>query len=283
MTRETRIGLLVGLVFIVMFGIVLGELTGTSRPERDDGPPVVGGPEQDWSPVIEDARPVQIDPVAQVAVRTGARRETPASAEAPLVRSTLIALDDSAREVFVGVEMREMPPSAPPSQRPRIYTVQPNDSLRKIARKVYGPDREGLYRKIFQANRNILSDESMVHIGQELVIPALPVEAPPQQAGVPGQLARQSPPGAPTGPGPRRYEEMNLRQLRSHFASGSQQRPRPSGRIYVVREGDNLSRIARKMLKDDSRSAVKRIYDANRDRLTSPDLLSVGIELRIPS
>ena len=49
---------------------------------------------------------------------------------------------------------------------------------------------------------------------------------------------------------------------------------------YVVKYGDTLSGIAQKLL--GSQSRYQEIYDANRDRMTSPDQLQIGKPLRIP-
>ena len=54
-------------------------------------------------------------------------------------------------------------------------------------------------------------------------------------------------------------------------------------RTYRVRRGDNLTDIARRMLRDGSHAAVQRIINANRTRLPDPDVLPVGLELVIPS
>ena len=51
----------------------------------------------------------------------------------------------------------------------RTYKVQPGDSLSKIAKEFYGNANE--YSKIFEANRNKLSDPNKIQVGQELVIP----------------------------------------------------------------------------------------------------------------
>jgi nucleoid-associated protein YgaU len=49
------------------------------------------------------------------------------------------------------------------------YTVQPGDTLSKIAKQYYGdPNR---YMDIFNANRDKLSDLNKIHPGQELTIP----------------------------------------------------------------------------------------------------------------
>jgi nucleoid-associated protein YgaU len=51
----------------------------------------------------------------------------------------------------------------------RKYTVQPGDSLSAIAQRFYGRANE--YNKIFEANRDKLSDPNQIRPGQELVIP----------------------------------------------------------------------------------------------------------------
>ena len=51
----------------------------------------------------------------------------------------------------------------------RSYKVQPGDTLSKIAKQFYGNANE--YNKIFEANRNQLSDPNKINVGQELVIP----------------------------------------------------------------------------------------------------------------
>ena len=58
-------------------------------------------------------------------------------------------------------------PSLAPKQQ--TYTVAAGDSLSKIAKQFYGNANE--YTKIFEANRNVLSDPNMVKVGQKLVIP----------------------------------------------------------------------------------------------------------------
>jgi len=49
------------------------------------------------------------------------------------------------------------------------YTVQSGDSLSKIAKKFYGD--ASLYPKIFEANRDQLSDPDKIRAGQSLKLP----------------------------------------------------------------------------------------------------------------
>ncbi len=50
---------------------------------------------------------------------------------------------------------------------------------------------------------------------------------------------------------------------------------------HVVSDGDSLAKLAARYLQDESRS--DEIYQINRNVLGSPDLLPIGVELRIPS
>jgi nucleoid-associated protein YgaU len=59
--------------------------------------------------------------------------------------------------------------SANAGQSARTYTVKPGDSLSKISREFYGDANK--YQKIFEANRDKLSDPDKIRAGQELVIP----------------------------------------------------------------------------------------------------------------
>ncbi|HEY7211235.1 MAG TPA: LysM peptidoglycan-binding domain-containing protein [Bryobacteraceae bacterium] len=51
----------------------------------------------------------------------------------------------------------------------RTYKVAPGDTLSKIAKEFYGNAND--YNRIFEANRDKLSDPNKIQVGQELVIP----------------------------------------------------------------------------------------------------------------
>jgi nucleoid-associated protein YgaU len=52
----------------------------------------------------------------------------------------------------------------------KTYTVKPGDTLSKISKQFYGSAND--YLKIFNANRDTLSDPDKIQPGQELKIPA---------------------------------------------------------------------------------------------------------------
>jgi nucleoid-associated protein YgaU len=56
------------------------------------------------------------------------------------------------------------------TQAQRTYTVQAGDSLSKISKQFYGNAND--YNKIFEANRDVLSDPDKISPGQTLKIPA---------------------------------------------------------------------------------------------------------------
>jgi nucleoid-associated protein YgaU/peptidoglycan/xylan/chitin deacetylase (PgdA/CDA1 family) len=64
------------------------------------------------------------------------------------------------------------PPPPPPEPEPITYTVQPGDTLWLISVKVYGTG--SLWRVIFEANQDILSDPGRIRPGQVLKIPPRP-------------------------------------------------------------------------------------------------------------
>jgi len=51
----------------------------------------------------------------------------------------------------------------------KTYTVAAGDSLSKIAKNFYGNPSQ--YMKIFEANKDKLTDPNKINVGQELVIP----------------------------------------------------------------------------------------------------------------
>jgi nucleoid-associated protein YgaU len=79
-------------------------------------------------------------------------------------------VDPSLSDITLNLSVDpSLAPAAPPPSQPKTYTVAAGDSLSKIAKQFYGNANQ--YNKIFEANRDVLSDPNMVKIGQTLVIP----------------------------------------------------------------------------------------------------------------
>ena len=65
--------------------------------------------------------------------------------------------------------VRAPEPTPPAAPADRTYVVVKGDSLSKIAKREYGD--AGKWRRIFEANRDIIKDPDLIHPGQKLRIP----------------------------------------------------------------------------------------------------------------
>lgn len=59
--------------------------------------------------------------------------------------------------------------TAPTQQQTKTYTVQKGDSLSKIAKQEYGDANQ--WRRIYDANRDLIKDPDLIHPGWTLTIP----------------------------------------------------------------------------------------------------------------
>ncbi|MCJ7544814.1 MAG: LysM peptidoglycan-binding domain-containing protein [Phycisphaerae bacterium] len=301
MTRETRIGLLVGLGFIITFGLVLTELTGSGRPGTEpaslnDSAELALAPAEDISPAVVHAQDLPPRVGAPAAALMAAGQDAPAQAGTPAEppAAEVVAVVHSGGDtpspaaggpaaliaqgsprITIAAELEAPPPAAVPVVSPapaaaatpaRTYVVQPGDSLVKIARKVYGDDPRDGYKRILEANCDRITDPSLIRVGQVLVIPA------------PMGAVRAVAAGSPN------VQEVELGQLADVLASAAGDSPQQPGprTVYVIQRGDTLTKIARETLNDGSRAAVMSIFSANQSKLSDPDRLPVGAELVIP-
>jgi nucleoid-associated protein YgaU len=174
MTRETRIALLIGLVFIVLFGLVLGQRTLPVGQKSSDQLAVTSLPSSSPAPDMniavlhgEDNPPVEIargEPPRRLATEPE-RREDIAMPPPPGPGPT-----DPAPPVVA-------PPPRPETVVARTYTIQTGDTPTKIARKVYG--QEKLYSRILEANKDKIGDARHLVVGVVVTIPPPPAGAAP--------------------------------------------------------------------------------------------------------
>ena len=135
------------------------------------------------------------------------------------------------------------------SAEPVYYKVQSNDNLFKIAKKHYGDGQK--WRKIFEANRDIMPDSNSLYIDQLLLIPDVSVENRPKESfitQVRGQLDNE----------------------RSNNVD-----------THTVKAGDTLYRIAEEYYDDPS--VWNNILEANEDTLEDVGSLKKGQVLIIPN
>lgn len=165
MENETRAALAIGLLIIVGFAIVLSQVKGPPSDSALSPAEATGGE------FTSHALVPLVDDVAPEDYRRGAPRLE--VARQPMRRPD-------------GDRTAELPRTASPGRPSRRYTVQPSDSLSRIARRVYGSSDPKYYKLIYQANRDTLPDIATVRAGQVLVIPPAPDGAPVRSARLDG-------------------------------------------------------------------------------------------------
>lgn len=126
----------------------------------------------------------------------------------------------------------------------------------------------------------------------QLTIPAAPVAVPPavseqppstvtdnEQSPLPQELRRgdlQVPPQlAPT------FEPFIATIPVAREDAARPNKAEAADRLHRITDGDTLEALAERYL--DSRSRWRSIFDVNRDRLTNPDILPIGEDIKIPS
>ena len=197
MTRETRIGLVVGLAFIVLFGVVLSEL-GPSGEEPEGRADRMSRGFYARAPVT---RAPERSPQPQVVPLVARRRSAPAGGSQQPPRVARTGTDRSPTRRAAPRTARQTPtrPTRPtgPAIRPdrremtaeefataygagarggraaysRMYVTRRGDNLTAIARKFYRTPSRKAVMKIFNANRNVLRSPDSLGVGVKIVIP----------------------------------------------------------------------------------------------------------------
>jgi LysM repeat protein len=135
------------------------------------------------------------------------------------------------------------------SAEPVYYKVQSNDNLFKIAKKHYGDGQK--WRKIFEANRDIMPDSNSLYIDQLLLIPDVSVENRPKESFITQVRGR--------------LDNERSKNVDTH----------------TVKAGDTLYRIAEEYYGDPG--VWTKILEANEDTLEDAGSLKKGQVLIIPN
>lgn len=135
--------------------------------------------------------------------------------------------------------------ASPPPAASSVYVVRDGDDLTGIATRFYG--NPAAADVIWSVNRDRLTDPSLLPIGMELRIPpawSVPTARSSAAAGAPLIEPVRRPGSVRVGP------------------------------------GETLETLAQRFYGD--RTMATRLWEANRDRLRSPALVTAGMELRLP-
>lgn len=284
MTREQKLALILGFALTLVVGVLISDhlsgaraagmpelteaLTPRDQPrpglardrstymlvERED--PTLHDVAGTYQPADERIFP-QPTPDRVVELRNGNRHETQLAQAfdqvrqgfgelRPVVQHETLTIDRNPQnrraEVPHADPIRE---DARQSSNELIHRIQQGDTLWRLAERYYGDGSQ--WRRIAEAEQNkgrIMAD-FQVRNGASIVIPGVPAVSQNNQRGT----------QRPTQPTPRQQ-------------------------TYTVQRGDTLGEISMKTLGTSRR--WREILELNRDRIRDPNVVPVGVELRLP-
>lgn len=271
MGRETKVGLLAGLAFIICFAIILAN-RGRQEPPLVPLPYVVDGAVNTGPTAwIRDAQTTtKQSPVAQGLDKRSARphtdslayRSNPVRVGRGVADSTPTGLASSGAEVVLPSDAA--PPGAGGGAFREEKTSPDESALAAVSEATGGPAlavpsrEQAQQQRILQEYLDARSTRKPTDEGSKRSAVERPTD---------GNATRRTrrPPLAPAG--------------RSSTAP-TPARTRPVGHTVVA--GDTLSKIAAAHYGSRSPTVINAVFDANGNVLSSPDLLSVGMELKLP-
>jgi len=354
-TRETKFGLLVGLIFIVLFGVILSGRAGSSVQEHAamptggsgehvtklkaihsnvdpfgksgtpegaaspdsamlaDAKDVAKSPAEEPMPAPERLLPVEATPPKPVERGTVAfmpvNVETPAAGEHPEQPGAKLELPPE-RDAAAGGPAK--PEASTPDAGRRVYVVKQGDTLSKVARQFFGKDGDRLTTKIYEANKATLKDPHRLVIGQKLVIPGVPTEAPKAdtpKADTPrtdqpkkdlpcepvgdavyarADKAAQPPLVIPTSyrkdaagaaklPPAGTVRDVTAQDLARMFGTASDlvEQPSKPPAMYTIQAGDTFQKVAAKMYGDGNKYG-RLLFLKNQHLVSDPSKLKIG-------
>lgn len=158
---------------------------------------------------------------------------------------------------------------------PVPYSIVRNDTLGRIARKYYGSRDYWTY--IYDANKDTIKDPNLIYPGQVINLVAIDLGdgtyLVPTENG--GEIVAATAAAADT----QTPDGTDDTSTKAPDASPTEENE-PIARRYTVKNGDNLGKIARKLYGD--RNQWQKIYNANKDRISDPNLIYPGQDLDIP-
>ncbi len=275
MTKETKIGLLVGLAFIILFAIILSE-KGTES--RDTSPPTfaVADAAKDTSSLRSDERPLQGDGRLPIRERL-AERVTPKPADT--------ADDDSGelRPAPLGKPIPAEDEDLPPL--PESFVAMINESLddKPVEPAVEAQNDEPTI-SIEEAVAGAITQDDSADLAPAASDPEPPVpivtrstQAHTHKLAQANEAAR----AAEIAAAPAVAANTDDAQTDTR-TSPAPKMPIVTLAKHVVQPGESLGKIAAKYYGRSTPQRIEAIYHANRDVIDNINTVKVNDELRIP-
>lgn len=282
MTPNTKIGLLVGLVFIIGIGMLLSQQGQANRdmsqlvPDRPaqeqtasgerPGGTMLAGPRfsppgtsfTPGEPPRHSVAPPPVPPPYSLPPGLEADR---GSRPDPIVdHHSLISPIQPGPITLTDRPQHVAEPPLPPGWR--MHKVQAGETLSAISTKYYQTSRN--FELIYSVNKDKMPNVNTIREGMEIRIPPA---SPP--------IVAVAPPAPPAPPSPQPGALATPRSAPPSAVGG----PVVAG-TYRVKDGDTLYSIAASLM--GGRSQWRALYEANADVLSNPDRLKVGQTLKVP-
>ena len=164
MTKETKVGLVIGLLFIVGVVYLLHWATTPTDNERQAS---YGRSDVPYQPPQDDHL-----------VPLSAEKHTDPLADRSKTDSSQTTKPDAVGPVPTKIDLGKATPPQdllpePAKPQPRFYVVKPGQNLTDIARDVYGPQHADQWRRILDANKYKVQNERLIRPDMKLIIPPL--------------------------------------------------------------------------------------------------------------
>lgn len=268
MTADAKVGLLLGLIFIVVIAFLINGLPGFLKSAQADEP-------FDTQIVIAPSAELVIDNRV-VATAQEMSNDIPLRQTTPpqqiLVLGDGAAAERTAEPIpSVAVHVPNAAPDPQPAVQQttptqRYHVVQPGEMLPVIARKYYGQEegnRRAVVQKLYEANKRVLESPDKIRVDDKLIIP--PLE----------ELLNGSQQTVTVASNQDKSNSL-LNRFSNFFEPAASDK---GDRYYVVQQGESLWSIAQKTLGDGKR--YKEIMAINSSIKNSDDV-KAGMNLKIP-
>ena len=269
MTADAKVGLLLGLVFIVIIAFLINGLPkvlegGTMETLNS---PVIQGPDDDSLVLPSEVQRV-LEPALPPIQQEVARRQT----EPPATERVIIDIDPPSthEQATADSSQPHESPTASAQRIPKTYTVRSGQNLSSIAKEIFGEvigNKWATVERFCEHNRDRMDSIDDVKAGQVLAVPSIDEVFTPAAPEV----------AAPaSNPAPGLFE-----RLLGATRNATQETPaKTPQRTYRVQQDDSLWRIAETHLGNGNR--YHEILQLNKD-IQNPHHLPAGKEIRLPA
>lgn len=260
MTKETRIGLLVGMGMIIFVCILVSDMMSADEP---DAPADLSG-----DGAADAANPRNNEPIGQLAElqRPGPDTDDAQGSDRPrrLGGHSLSQTGEFQPSIFLNSPDAHRAEQARDAARDgfTFHHVQPGESPWSIAEKHYGDGN--YYQLIYEHNRDKMPSADTVRKGVTLRIPKRNDVASPPPHREPTSTAERRDP-APSEPAPSAESAPDTVRTVEH----------------TVAEGETMLEIAQRYY--GTVRALPKLMALNEDRIEDPDRVRVGQKIRVPA